>query len=171
MNEQHDMYFGNPVFHDGINLTTRVGDKWTKLRQGDQLTCWGDKGAEGPLNAEGTVIGFLFCPLCMIPSSWLKNFEHDPACRTHEGLLADLTERYPASRIGPTTMVTAILFQFEKLARDRQAKEYFKSSGSNSAEPIAGVTMPLPSCQMCGYPLEDGVCKNCEVASVMKQQL
>jgi hypothetical protein len=99
--------FDNPVFHDGVNVTVRAGDKWVKrLRLGDYFVpvkagCVDD--APCHINC---VIGLFYCPVDELPDGLLVH-EHDPACRTREGLEAELERIYGNAK---NRLVTAIVW-------------------------------------------------------------
>lgn len=81
---QHELFFLNPVFHSGLNMTVRNGDKWMKTNIGDQLTIK-ETGKDQTIYT-GTVIGKAYIPFKMIPDEWLA-YDHDPSCHNREGLL------------------------------------------------------------------------------------
>lgn len=82
--------FNNPIFHNGYNITVRLGYKWY------------DEPSAFILNPEKNKFTFVsltaykffhFSELENYASSLLIN-EHDPSCRTYEGLLKCMKETY-----------------------------------------------------------------------------
>lgn len=99
------LLFANHVFHAGVNLTTRLGSKWlNKVIPGDNVLISNLDGSEV---SQATVVSVLIQTFKDIPLSLLK-FEHDPSCRTHEGLLKEMNRVYPECTNDST--VTIILF-------------------------------------------------------------
>lgn len=83
--EPPTLEFQNPVFNAGRNTTVRRGSRWhgrswAKIRLGD-----------------GDVIVKLY-PMThdfyLLSDHWLRH-EHDPACRTVDGLFAEMQRIYP----------------------------------------------------------------------------
>ena len=80
-----ELKFSNPVFHAGTNLTVRRGTKWHReqwatVQIGDtrltvRLSCMTHRFA-------------------WLTDHWVRD-EHDPACRTVAGLLAEMQRVYP----------------------------------------------------------------------------
>ena len=87
----HEMTFVNPVFHAGLNITVRHGDKWARLAQiGDHIQIPGRAGTI-------PIAGLLHrAELGDIPDAVLS-LEHDAAARSHAGLRCILDDIY-----GPT---------------------------------------------------------------------
>jgi len=86
------LQFKNPVFHDGVNVTVRHGDKWLhKVAVGDRVQI---AQTDGDDLGEAMVCGLLYLPARLIPQEVL-DLEHDPKCKTHKGLFAVLKEVYP----------------------------------------------------------------------------
>jgi len=81
---KHELLFLCPVFHQGLNVTIRNGNKWMKANVGDQLLI--KETGEDQIIYTGTVVGKAYIPFKMIPNEWLA-YEHDPCCRTRKGLL------------------------------------------------------------------------------------
>jgi len=90
--QEHDMFFTNPVFHPGLNITVRNGDKWKKAEIGDTLLL--KKRGTDHVIASATVMGHAFIPFPLIPKEWLL-YEHDPACQNLGGLFAVISQSYP----------------------------------------------------------------------------
>ena len=79
--------FSNPVFKDGINLTTRRGRKWHGVDMAYiQL---GGEYRFGP-----AILATRVLPFNEVTDADLKN-EHDPSCRTVEGLAVEMKRVYP----------------------------------------------------------------------------
>jgi len=104
MSKQHKMTFVNPVFHDGLNITVRHGDKWAEMaRIGDVLEI---EGNDGPISAP--ITGLFLTMLDDIPAGLLP-LEHDADARTHDGLRRILDEIYGPTEDG-TRLVTVVFF-------------------------------------------------------------
>ena len=80
-----ELKFNNSIFNEGINLTVRNGIKWAFVKS--------------------AFIAYLGYPIELhrqiFKFSDLKNYsellldEHDPECRTYDGLLSVMKETYP----------------------------------------------------------------------------
>ena len=82
------LQFDNPIFRQGKNFTVRLGEKWKEqLHIGDFIEIEGWHGF-----AEIRCIHV--CKLADIPEKILE-LEHDPFCRTWEGLVKILQKVYP----------------------------------------------------------------------------
>jgi len=103
----HDLFFLEPIFHSGLNVTVRKGDKWMeKAEVGDDLFI--KKTDEDSVLYKATLVGKAFIPFMLIPDEWLA-YEHDPNCRTREGLLTHgMKPAYPG--FTETKFVTVLLF-------------------------------------------------------------
>lgn len=77
-----ELKFNNPVFHSGVNVTVRRGLKWI----------FEDCAIVSDQNAALNHQPFKFSDLKNFPEFLLK--EHDPECRTYEGLLKIMKETY-----------------------------------------------------------------------------
>jgi len=94
------IHFNNPVFHDGINCTVRRGYKWADLKIGEEILLNGDKRA--------IVKKLLICRFNEIKEKDIS-CEHDPECRTIDGLLSTLSKLY--SNFSNNSVVTVIYFE------------------------------------------------------------
>lgn len=74
----HDLFFRNPIFYEGLNITVRNGDKWMKVGIGDELLI--KEAGENKVLFHGKVIGKAYLPFHLIPREWLER-EHDPNCK------------------------------------------------------------------------------------------
>lgn len=83
------LYFANPFFNDGVNVTVRRGVKWS-LATGEVPIVDVDSGAEV---GTAKITGCKVKRLCDITASDVEN-EHDPACRCWIGLLAEMRKLY-----------------------------------------------------------------------------
>ena len=100
INYGHNIKFDNPIFHEGINLTCRSGSTWArKLNLEDSL--FYEK------TYIGSVVGISLLKFSQIHESML-HFEHDPKCRTVEGLRSELERIYGPFK--PHYYVTLIYF-------------------------------------------------------------
>lgn len=88
----HEIKFGNPVFHNGLNLTVRVGTKWGVIKPGDLFLL---HDVDGTLVEHAIAIAAV--TIDAIDEDNLARalyFEHDPKCRKPEGLNRELTVHY-----------------------------------------------------------------------------
>lgn len=85
------MAFMRPVFHPGLNFTVRLGEEWADLKVGEIIEL------DGPCWCLGFVTHVIKCHLGEIPE-FVREKEHDPDCRTLDGLIAVLREVYPELR-------------------------------------------------------------------------
>lgn len=109
MAKQHDLYFANPVFHTGINITVRDDNEWMKKAEiGDELFL--QKTGEGKVGFIVPLVGKMYLPLNWIPDEVL-NLEHDPLCRTFDGLLHEMRRVY-RPEFSITNMVAVLFFRF-----------------------------------------------------------
>jgi len=92
--------FQNPIFHDGINCTVRRGYKWTNLKIGETILLNGERKA--------TIEKVSVLRFKDIKVKDIKH-EHDPKCRTTNGLFKVLSSIYPD--FGVDTVVTIIYFK------------------------------------------------------------
>ena len=87
-----NLQFGNPVFHRGINVTVRRGDKWLRnYLQGVRDVVLTDKD-DKPVG-EGFIQEVAYMPFNMVGVPYLGK-EHDPSCVTYNGLLQGMRAAY-----------------------------------------------------------------------------
>ena len=88
------LLFLNPVLNEGIQATVRLGKKWLDvgLEKGDRIQI-AKTGCEDSIIATATVVSVTYGPFYSIPISALR-FEHDPACHSYEGLVAEMRRVY-----------------------------------------------------------------------------
>lgn len=104
---QHELLFLNPVFHVGLNVTVRNGDKWMRAGINDQLLI--KQTGIDKIIYTATLIGKALIPFKLIPDEWLAN-EHDPNCRNRKGLLLyGMQPAYPD--FTEDNRVTVLFFQ------------------------------------------------------------
>ena len=103
------LLFSNPVFHKGLNVTCRNGFKWAdslnevvEVRDTDNTTDYG----------LGYISGVLTLPLNQIPEGILQ-YEHDPSCRTTEGIIAEMRNVY-GDKLDENAPTTVLFFEFMK---------------------------------------------------------
>lgn len=101
----YELFFQNPQFHKGLNVTVRNGDKWMKVNVGDMLFI--KETGKKRLIANGTVVGKALLPAKLIPKELLQ-YEHDPSCRNIDGLLLEMKRVYPD--FSENNLVTVLLF-------------------------------------------------------------
>ena len=99
-NDLKTIHFNNPIFHDGINCTVRHGYKWADLKIGEEIL----------LNEirRAVVKKLLICRFGELKKRDLS-CEHDPNCRTVDGLFNALSEIYPG--FSNNSVVTVIYFK------------------------------------------------------------
>jgi hypothetical protein len=94
--------FSNPKFHTGRNTSVRRGDRWHGVAQARIEQGAGRHTGPLPLHTE-------LRRFDMLTAADLRD-EHDPACRTPEGLLAVMQRLYPGFQADET--VTLVHFQW-----------------------------------------------------------
>jgi hypothetical protein len=103
--KEHTLEFLNPQYHFGDNVTVRKGYKWVeKAHEGDVV--WivrtGEtnpvaKGIIKEMNSHQTIKD------CHLEDLWL---EHDPECRTPNGLVVAMLRAYPDFTLNdPVTVI------------------------------------------------------------------
>lgn len=102
---KHEILFSNPVFHKGININVRNGDKWMRADVGDLLDIKSSK--ENRIILTAIVIGKALIPFSLIQNQWLLN-EHDPFCRNAGGLYEEMKRLYPG--FTKDSLVTVLFF-------------------------------------------------------------
>jgi hypothetical protein len=93
----HNLLFQNPVFHKGLNVTCRRGDKWFK-RVEDGTTRVQVAVTDGPIVGPATIVAHKQVDWGSNEDvqqliGWLV-FEHDPACLTVEGIRTEMQRVY-----------------------------------------------------------------------------
>jgi len=99
-NDLKTIHFNNPIFHDGINCTVRHGYKWADLKIGEEILLNGVKKA--------VVKKLLICRFNELKKMDIS-CEHDPKCRTIDGLFNIISEVYP--NFSNNSVVTVIYFK------------------------------------------------------------
>jgi hypothetical protein len=95
------LLFDNPVFEMGLNYTVRAGSKWaSRLKPGD----WVEVGETAAVITEALYTSWEFLPQRVF------DFEHDPVCRTKEGLKAKLERIYGVADIDHVTCIGFVLW-------------------------------------------------------------
>ncbi len=102
---QHELFFQNPIFRKGLNVSVRNGEKWMNANIGDELLI--KETDKDQTIAYGTLVGKALLPANLIPKSLLKH-EHDPSCRNLAGLLSEMHRVY--SDFQENNLVTVLLF-------------------------------------------------------------
>lgn len=104
----------NNNFHDGLNVTVRRGDKYLKIFDID--TKFVSENLQGKHLGYGSVVSLVGCKIKDIPEKFLE-LEHDPHCRTREGLIEVLQNVYHDKSIDENELVTVVVFRhFGRLA-------------------------------------------------------
>ncbi len=90
---EHTLEFLNPEWHCGDNVTIRLGDKWLKKSFVGQVVNVKRTGLEEIL-ATGIIDEVRLCPFkdVSLHDLWA---EHDPDCRTPNGLVNAMLRAYP----------------------------------------------------------------------------
>jgi len=103
----HTLEFLNPRWHYGENVTVRLGAQWAdKVSVGDYVQI-AQTGDVTPI-ATGKVIDTRLCDFPSITIAELKK-EHDPSCRTPDGLVYAMLQAYPDFHLNST--VTVLTFK------------------------------------------------------------
>lgn len=103
---KHEILFQNPVFHPGLNVTVRQGSKWMQVVVGETIIL--REAKDKRFLGAGVVVGKALLPVELVPESFLQ-YEHDPACQTLPGLLAELKKVYPD--FSENDHVTVLIFR------------------------------------------------------------
>lgn len=117
-----ELLFLNPALNDGVNLTVRNGTKWADVTPGERLTVRrsyaeldGRAKDDEPAIATVTVLGAQVVNFADARSEPGINaalaFEHDPACRTFDGLLTAMERAYGEGQV--SAEVTFVWFVHE----------------------------------------------------------
>ena len=85
-----ELSFVNPKFNEGLNLTVRKGTKWDQVDYGEAVWL---TNQSGQIIGDAAITAKYVGPLNDMPETWLHH-EHDPACRTVEGLVSVLRNIY-----------------------------------------------------------------------------
>lgn len=102
------LLFMNPVFSEGLNVTCRKGVKWLhQTYVGHELAV--EKTNTGAPVGRVVVVGVLSMPFSELPAE-LLTYEHDPACRTRQGLLQEMRRVYGKS-FKKEDVVTVLVFK------------------------------------------------------------
>lgn len=110
---EYDLFFENPVFHNGLNVTVRRGHSWLKAVSGDTLVL---KDADAHIHARADTHSAnhkRFKDIDTDEYCYLLRYMHDPRCRTYQGLLDEMGRIYPD--FSENEFVTLLLFFVENL--------------------------------------------------------
>lgn len=105
------LLFQNPVFHNGVNITCRKGNKWYKKLNGKIGELIDIQETSGSLLGKVRVNGLLLLPLEQLYDGLLE-VEHDPSCRSAYGLHKELERIY--GRLSLDTEITVVFFSREQ---------------------------------------------------------
>jgi hypothetical protein len=94
--------FGNPVMHDGTNLTVRRGIKWAVAAKKDDIV-------DIPGGRIARISDIYLKKFSDINDVELE-YEHDPSCHTLNGLLRAMMDVY-GSGFDPDEIVTLVFFE------------------------------------------------------------
>jgi hypothetical protein len=101
----HQLDFINPMFHPGLNMTCRLGQKWLQAKPGDILTICDVNGVKV---GTGIAITTALTKFSALPQAWLR-FEHDPPCRHLTGLAEAMRLSY-GDAFNISSEVVSLLF-------------------------------------------------------------
>jgi len=111
--ELKTLLFSNPVFHEGINVTCRNGYKWA----GEMGSLVNVQDTDGTTDyGMAHVLGVMTVCLNRVPESVLA-LEHDPSCRTREGIIAEMQKVY-GDGLKEDAPTTVLFFELEKKQGD-----------------------------------------------------
>jgi len=88
------LLFLNPTFHPGDNYTVRLGKKWHDRVSVGEHVYLAETGAEELPLHEARISGKYLFKLDDLPQHVL-DCEHNPRCRTRDGMKAGMREAYP----------------------------------------------------------------------------
>jgi len=112
--EPPTMHFISGTFHPGLNITVRRGLEWFQkgLLPGDTFAlCVCPRRDDHTPIGTAKVAFIMAATIETIPDE-LMAYEHEPSCRTKEGLLAAM--RRVLGEVRPDEMVTVIGFEREE---------------------------------------------------------
>lgn len=99
-----ELKFMNPVFREGINITVRRGVKWCGTENEEVSII----NTQYKINKKGKIILTKCKRFKDIKDSDIED-EHDPVCRTFEGLYKVMKKTYP--EFGKDEIVTIVKFE------------------------------------------------------------
>lgn len=105
------LHFLSGTFHPGLNITVRRGLEWLQkgLLPGESITlCVCPRGHDHTVIGRARVAFVMATQIASIPDE-LMAYEHEPSCRTKEGLLAAMSRVLGEIRSDET--VTVIGFE------------------------------------------------------------
>lgn len=97
--------FKNPVFEFGLNLTVRKGSKWHGKTGNVRLT-----DVNGSFKKRAIITTTMYGNYSDVTDEIVK-YEHDPECRTVEGLTKAMKEAYPDFK--ETDDITLVFFRVD----------------------------------------------------------
>lgn len=107
MKNYKELEFTNPVFHEGVNITVRRGTKWSD-NSVIPFIKFGQNSRKALETSYRRVIKFN-----ELTDADLV-FEHDPKCRTVDGLAEVLKEVYPTFTREDTVTIIYFILNFRK---------------------------------------------------------
>ncbi|HLC21739.1 MAG TPA: hypothetical protein VJM10_06495 [Candidatus Methylomirabilis sp.] len=113
------VHFISGTFHPGLNITVRRGLAWSQkgLLPGETITlCVCPHGHDHDVVAQARVAFVMVAQVADIPDE-LMAYEHEPLCRTKEGLLAAMSR--VLGEVRSDDIVTVIGFEMD-LSRPSQ---------------------------------------------------
>ncbi len=89
---RHKLLFKSPQFHPGLNLTVRMGPKWSEVLPGESVEIV-PAGDEDCIAATGRVVVAVRTTFDDLPLFWLR-YEHAAGARTLTGLRDAMDSAY-----------------------------------------------------------------------------
>ena len=105
------LHFISGTFHSGLNITVRRGLEWFRkgLIPGQTITlCVSPPGQDHTVVGQARVAFVMAAQIETIPDE-LMIYEHEPSCRTKEGLLAAMSRVF--GEVRADEIVTVIGFE------------------------------------------------------------
>lgn len=104
--------FLTPTFHSSSNYTVRLGRKWwDSVRLGDCVKI-AKTGEEHTMLHKAEISGRFMFKMKYLPN-YVLDKEHDPNCRTREGMIAAMREAYPDVDDWDEQEVTVLRFEIK----------------------------------------------------------
>ena len=101
------LYFQNPQFHEGLNLTVRRGVSWNLVKNGDVVNVV-DTNNPSPISAFATIKETRVMRFQDLRNADLA-LEHDETCRKVKGLAEVMKQVYPG--FDEREIVTLVFFE------------------------------------------------------------
>jgi len=105
------LLFQNPVWHPGLNVTVRLGDKWARIMDSGCKEVEIKKTGSDEVLAKAKLKTYAKIPFSLIPTQWLEA-EHDPKCRDMHGLRQEMINAY-GGKFDDDADVTVLWFEVQ----------------------------------------------------------